>query len=149
MFFNPVFLWFIAGVMLVLAEFVIPGFIICFFGIAAFIVAGLCWLFGDFSLTGQLLTFVSLGVVLLVLCRKFMPGAFRGKKDDLEIDIDSDNVAGSTCICTEAISPLAAGKVDFRGSTWIAVADHEIAAGTICTVLSRNNLTLKVVRKEQ
>ncbi|MBE6408475.1 MAG: NfeD family protein [Lentisphaerae bacterium] len=148
-FFSPVFLWFIAGVILILAEFMIPGFVICFFGIAALIVAGLVWLIPALSVTGQLLIFAALGVVLLLLCRLLLPRAFRGKKDDDELDIDSDNIAGSSCVCTEAISPQAAGKVEFRGSTWLAVADSLIAPGENCTVLSRNNLTLKVVKKEQ
>lgn len=149
MFFSPVFLWFIAGVIFVLAEFVIPGFVICFFGVSALIVAGLIWLVPSLSITLQLLLFAALGVVLLLLCRLLMPRAFRGKKDDVELDIDGDDVAGATCVCTEAITPLAAGKVEFRGANWNAVADNEIAAGEICTVLSRNNLKLKVVKKAQ
>lgn len=149
MFFSPVFLWFIAGVIFILAEFAIPGFVICFFGVSALIVSGLIWLIPSLSIAMQLLIFAALGVVLLLLCRLFMPRAFRGKKDDLELDIDGDDVAGATCVCTEAIKPPVAGKVEFRGSSWIAVADSEIAAGEICTVLSRSNLTLKVVKKEQ
>lgn len=149
MFFSPVFLWFIAGVVFVLAEFVIPGFVICFFGVSALIVAGLIWLVPSLSITLQLLLFAALGVVLLLLCRLLMPRAFRGKKDDVELDIDGDDVAGATCVCTEAITPLAAGKVEFRGASWNAMADNEIATGEICTVLSRNNLKLKVVKKAQ
>ena len=96
MFFSPVFLWFIAGVIFVLAEFVIPGFVICFFGVSALIVAGLIWLVPSLSITLQLLLFAALGVVLLLLCRLLMPRAFRGKKDDVELDIDGEIIQ-----CTE------------------------------------------------
>ena len=66
MFFSPVFLWFIAGVIFVLAEFVIPGFVICFFGVSALIVAGLIWLVPSLSITLQLLLFAALGVAFFV-----------------------------------------------------------------------------------
>lgn len=145
---HPVLLWFIAGILLILSEFAIPGFIICFFGVAALIVAALLYFIPCMTLTVQLLVFVVIGILLLIGCRKFMPKAFRGTKDDVERDIDSDDVVDADCICIAEISPSAAGKVEFRGSSWNAVSENSIAVGEHCTVLSRNNLTLKVAKKQ-
>ena len=137
-------IWFIAGIILTLAEFVIPGFVICFFGGAALIVGVLQWLFPALTLAWQLLLFAVFGVLLLIGCRRFMPGIFRGGESAAESDIDNDGVAGENCVCSEAISPGVPGKVDFRGSLWSASADESIEAGTVCVVISRNNLTLNV-----
>ena len=117
MFANPVFLWFIAGVVLIVSEFVVPAFVICFFGVAAILVAGLLWLCPTLPLAAQLLIFGATGVILLFLCRKFLPRAFQGNKNTGELDIDGDDVAGADCVCTAAITPQVSGKVEFRGSS--------------------------------
>lgn len=145
---NAVFCWFIAGIILILSEFIVPGFIICFFGVASLIMAGVMYFYPGIPLVFQLLSFVITGVLLLIACRRFMPRAFRGTKDDHERDIDSDDVADSDCVCIAKITPGTPGKVDFRGSTWNATAQHEIAEGEQCIVLKRNNLTLTVIKKE-
>ena len=137
-------IWFIAGIVLILAEFIIPGFVICFFGGAALIVGALLWLFPSLAFSLQLLLFAVLGVLLLFGCRRFMPEIFRGSESAADSDIDNDGVAGENCVCSEVIVPGVPGKVDFRGSLWCASAGETIEPGTVCVVISRNNLTLNV-----
>lgn len=137
-------IWFIAGIILILAEFVIPGFVICFFGGGALIVGGVLWLFPALTFAWQLLLFAIIGVLLLIGCRRFMPDIFRGSESGADSDIDNDGIAGENCVCSEAIAPGIPGKVDFRGSLWSASADENIEAGAVCVVISRNNLTLNV-----
>lgn len=141
-------IWLIAGTVLILAEFIIPGFVICFFGGAAFIVGCLMWIFPGLSLVWQLLIFALGGIVLLISCRRFMPGVFRGSEELPELDVDADGVAGELCVCTVQIAPGIPGKVEFRGTLWNAAADETIAPGSNCIVISRNNLTLKVRKAE-
>lgn len=141
-------LWLIAGTVMVLAEFIIPGFVICFFGGAAFIVGGLLWIFPALSLVWQLLIFACAGIILLICCRRFMPGVFRGAETNPVMDVDADGVAGENCVCTLQITPGVPGKVEFRGSLWNASADEVIEPGCNCIVVSRNNLTLKVRKSE-
>lgn len=137
-------IWLIAGVVLILAEFVIPGFVICFFGAAAMVVGAVLWVFPCIAFAWQLLAFAVLGVVLLLACRRYMPGIFRGSESVETVDIDDDGISGERCVCAEVITPDVPGKVDFRGSLWNAAADEEIVPGDNCVVISRNNLTLKV-----
>ena len=136
--------WLIAGVILILAEFVIPGFVICFFGVSAVITGMLRYFIPALPFTWQILLFTVLGVVLLLVCRRFMPGIFRGKENVENTDIDSDDIAGNCCICTEAIASGIPGKVEFRGSIWTALSSDTIAPGERCVIHSRNNLTLEV-----
>lgn len=140
-------LWLCTGVLLILSEFIVPGLVICFFGIAALLVAGILFFCPMLSLPWQLLICGITGVVLLFVCRKIFPAAFLGKQKDLDKDIDSDDVTGAECVCVEPVSGGTAGKVEFRGSLWTAESEDEIKAGDHCTVLTRNNLTLIIKKK--
>ena len=68
---KPELIWFIIGLICLLLEFAAPGFIIGFFGIGAWIVAGTL-LFFDISLTTQLLLFIIASVLLTVFLRKWI-----------------------------------------------------------------------------
>lgn len=140
-------IWLAAGVLMILLELVIPGFVICFFGISALIAGIVDFLFPSFPLIGQLLLFALGGAALALSCRKLAPGIFSGKETRQTEDIDGDDILGTVCVCREDINGAVAGKVEFRGSLWSAVADGEISAGEYCIVEERNNLTLKVRRK--
>ena len=141
-------IWLAAGVLMILLELVVPGFVICFFGISALVAGAVDFFFPAFSLIGQLLLFALGGAALALSCRKLAPGIFAGKESCKAEDIDGDDIVGAICICRENINGTIAGKVEFRGSLWNAQADGEIAAGEYCVVEERNNLTLKVRRKQ-
>ena len=136
---NLSLLWLIAGIILILSEFIIPGFIICFF-----ITSILYWFIPALTFAWQILLFAVLGVLLLIACRRYMPGVFKGKENGSDRDIDDDNVSGSTCVCRADIAPGVPGKVEFRGSLWNAISSDTIPAGSRCIIKSRNNITLEV-----
>ena len=144
--FDLSFIWLITGIVLILSEFIIPGFVICFFGVSAIITAFVHWICPAVTFPWQILIFAILGVILLIACRRYMPGVFKGKENSAADDIDSDSIAGVSCICTSDISPDAPGKVEFRGSSWNAVSSDSIPAGSRCIVKARKNLTLEVVK---
>jgi len=138
-----VWIWIAAGILMILAELLIPGFVICFFGVAALLVALLCSFF-SVPCSLQLLLFALLGVFLLLLCRKCFPQIFRGRTKTDSSDIDDDAVAGATAVVVETIAPPLPGKIDFRGSYWEATCDREVPAGSAVRILRRENLTLIV-----
>ena len=141
---NLSLLWLIAGIILILSEFIIPGFIICFFGASAIITSILYWFIPALTFAWQILLFAVLGVLLLIACRRYMPGVFKGKENGSDRDIDDDNVSGSTRVCRADIAPGVPGKVEFRGSLWNAISSDTIPAGSRCIIKSRNNITLEV-----
>ena len=64
-------IWFIIGFILFILEFVVPGLILFFFGLGAWVVA-LVSLFYDLSLNEQLIIFVITSVLSILLLRKWI-----------------------------------------------------------------------------
>ncbi len=138
--------WFLLGLSLMLSELAIPGFVIIFFGIGAWITA-LCIFLGiapAFNI--QLLIFLISSILSLILFRKQGKKYFRGKVSGLVRDVSElDNVKGERAMVVEDIHPRSlAGKVEFHGTNWNATADDEIKKGTPVVILGREDLTLKV-----
>ena len=75
-------IWLIAGLLMIGAEFIIPGFVIFFFGVGAIILSGLTWLIPGLQ-SNYLLQFIiwiaSSGLTLAFL-RKFFSKIFKGKE---------------------------------------------------------------------
>ncbi len=134
----------IAGVILMISEFIIPGFIIVFFGLGACVTGVLALLFPQIPFTWEIFIFSAVSVVLLFSFRRFMPGVFKGKNIPVSEDVDLDSVAGSTAVVVSDIDPDEPGKVEFRGSLWNASAKERIVSGTCVKIISRENLTLNV-----
>lgn len=66
--------WLVCGIVLILMEFIVSGFVICFFGISALATAAVDYFFPACPLAGQLLIFALGGVVMTFLCRKIFAG---------------------------------------------------------------------------
>ena len=133
-------IWIIAGVVMILAEFVIPGFVICFFGLGAIITGIFSALFQALPLVWQIVLFIVSGVCFALIGRKI----FHGNTAAQHLDVDADDFAGECAIVTGEISPGHPGKVEFRGSYWTAVSEKELAVGMQVKIVKRENLTLTV-----
>ena len=136
--------WCIAGILLVFAEAIVPGFIIFFFGLAALLVGLLLFAVPDLSLTVVLALYLALSLGLLFGCRALFPETFRGRRSRSGQDPDEDNVAGARAFVRTPIRPGSEGRVDFRGSEWNAVSDEDLPVGAEVEIVSRNNITLTV-----
>lgn len=137
-------LWIYAGCALMLLELVAPGFVLCFFGLAAATVGVLRFAFGDaFSPTWQLAVF-SLGSVLyIVLLRRWLKSVFVGDKVDRNASM-SGACVGRTGSVTTAIAPGVPGRVMIGDAEWDAESAVPLAVGTAVRVVSQVNLTLSV-----
>src|SRR5688500_1305870 len=69
LFYNAAVIWFIIGFLCFLLEFVLPGLILFFFAVGAWIVATLS-LFIDMSLNTQLIVFLASSTLAIILFRK-------------------------------------------------------------------------------
>jgi len=139
-------LWFIVGLVLLLAELALPGLVIIFFGIGAWITALAIWLGLATSFSAQLVTFLVSSVASLILFRKqgmrYFGGRISGK---LAPDQSLDDIRGEKAVAVNAIKPKSLdGKVEFNGTVWAAESDVDIAPGAVVEVVERTNLTLKV-----
>jgi len=143
-FLRPELIWFTVGLVLLVAEFILPGLIVAFFAVGAWIVAGVC-LATPISLNAQLGLFIVSSVVLLVGARRWVKGMFGGFATDKQnANVDLNEYVGQRAIVTSQITPKLAGRVEFHGTHWTAQADEEIAAGAVVEITQKSSATLKV-----
>ena len=143
-FLRPEIIWFLTGLVLLILEFILPGLIIAFFGVGAWIVAFVC-LVTNISLNTQLIIFIISSVLSLLCLRKWLKGIFlghTGSKQNLKENLDE--FVGQKAVVKEKIMPKSGGKVEFHGTNWLAQADEEIAEGAMVQIISKDNITLKV-----
>jgi hypothetical protein len=136
-------MWFAAGLVLVVAELATPGgFVIIFFGIAALVVGTLAILGTVTSVPLQLLLFSVLSVGSLALLRKRLQSRLRTPSA-----ANVDSLIGDLAIPQERLSPGVVGRVEVRGSTWSArnTSDVTLDAGQRARVAAVEGLTLAVV----
>lgn len=137
-------LWLYFGAFLMLAELLLPGFVIFFFGLSASTVGLLCFLFGEaFTLTWQLAAFSVFAVLYLAVLRRVLTKVFAGSTERSKVDFENESV-GRIGKVTVAIDPPRTGRVMIGDAEWTAAADAPVAAGADVKVISQNNLTMKV-----
>ena len=143
-FLRPEVIWCLIGLLLLLLEFVMPGLIIAFFGLGAWVVALVC-VFMEIDLTWQLGIFIAASVISLLLLRRAIKGVFFGHvKGEQDLSEDLKEFIGEKVVTRTAISPSRPGKVEFHGTDWNAESDEEISEGMIVEIIDKDNLTLKV-----
>jgi len=143
-FLRPEIIWFLVGLLLLVLEFALPGLIVGFFGIGAWIVAVVCLITG-IGINAQLVIFIASSVLSLLLLRRWLKGIFlghSGSKQDLKHNLEE--FIGQRAVVKDKIVPKLGGKVEFHGSNWEAQAEEEIAGGTVVEIVGKDNITLKV-----
>ena len=133
--------WLIAGGVLILAEFIIPGGIVSFLGIAALLIGLGNWV-GIFSgwISSTTWWFIlSLGLLLGLrrVVNRFLPGesSYGSPDEDLA-------VYGSVVTVAETVREGDSnGRIHFRGTTWSATSlNGIIKTGAHATISHRENL---------
>ena len=142
---SPWLLWFLAGVVLFLLELFVPGFVLFFFALGAWMAAGGAWLF-EVGLNGQILIFLIASILSLVSLRSLVRKVFSG--DRAEGDRADQVMAppGTRCVVTVDIAPPAEGKVKYSGSSWRAQALERIDAGEMVEIVRQEGLLMMVKR---
>ncbi len=136
---NPEIIWLIAGILLLLLEFAVPGILIVFFGFGALITALLTFLTG-MGIGFQLLSFTFFSLLFLVLLRKKFMKILTGST---QIDPDEEFI-GRKGVAETDIKTSETGRVFFRGTRWDAISDTPVSKGQRVTILNKDGLTLIV-----
>jgi membrane-bound serine protease (ClpP class) len=149
--FNPTLIWFLLGLTLIFLEFVVPGVILVFFGIGAWIVAVTTYLGWASSLEMQMLLFAITSIVLLVLLRKWIKGKFYGHVRSVQdLTRNLDEFTGQRVIVVQDVIPnKMEGAVEYKGARWNAVSDEYIKNGEVAIITDHDGITLKVQRKKE
>jgi len=141
---NPAVLWFIAGFVFFVLEFAIPGFILFFFAVGAWVVA-LLSLFLDLSINAQLIIFLATSLVTILLFRKWVKNIIWTKKHGTELEHE---FLGKTGIAETYIGPDQDGKVDFKGTSWNARSEDIIEKGESVIIAGNESILLIVKSKK-
>lgn len=134
-------IWIIIGFILFLLEFVLPGLILFFFAVGAWIVAILC-LFIDLSINQQLIIFLIGSIASVLLLRKSLSKILLKRK--LSSSLLEDEFLGKIAKAETAISPGENGKVDFKGTTWQAASEDTIEKGEQVKIIGNESILLLV-----
>ncbi|WP_028317528.1 NfeD family protein [Desulfobulbus elongatus] len=139
---SPVLLWFLAGIVFLALELVLPGLVVFFFGLGAWCAALALYLV-PMPLAAQFLVFLAASLLSLLLLRSALKKVFLGRTLDTDA-MDKGVPAGATGEVIADILPPAAGTVKYGGSFWQATADVPLTKGTVVRIVAKSNLTVTV-----
>ncbi len=134
-FLSPWLIWFLLGIILAVLELMVPGFVLLFFGIGCWAVAGALQIW-DLSVTQQVAVFLVTTIASIIVLRRRFVGVFRGSASKEDGEGFDDFPAGAHVTVVKRITPQAHGRIQHRGTLWDATADEEIA----------ENETVEIVR---
>lgn len=138
---NAAVIWFIIGFAFLLLEFVVPGLILFFFALGAWIVAVLC-LFIDLSINSQLIIFLLCSIGTILLFRNWVKKILWTKNHSTEIL--EDELLGKPAISQTYIGPGRNGKIEFKGTSWDAASEENIEAGENVIITGNDSILLFV-----
>lgn len=137
---NAAVVWFVLGFVFFILEFLLPGFILFFFAVGAWLVAIASLMF-DISLNTQLLLFVITSVLSIVALRKWVKNIMMGRKSNSEIE---DEILGRTGKAETYIGPGNDGRIEFKGTSWTARSNESIQPGEIVSIVGNESILLIV-----
>ena len=133
-------IWFLIGVSFLIAEFLMPTFIMFFFAIGAIIVSAITACY-DLSINLQIILFALFSVTSLVLLRNYMKNIFKGKEFKGK-DKDSDNsidLNKDIAIVSKTIEPDNFGEIKYKGTFYKAQSESSIDEGKKVRVVSKGD----------
>jgi membrane protein implicated in regulation of membrane protease activity len=139
---NPPVVWFLIGLLFALLELMVPGLVIIFFGVGAWITALLSLIF-DMSIGIQILTFV----ISSVLSLAFLGGWFKNlifQQKNPKYESDDDEFIGKRAVAKTQINATVPGKITFKGTLWKAESAENIEAGQAVEIIDKESITLIV-----
>lgn len=136
---EPAMIWFLIGLVLIIAEFALPGLVIIFFGLGAW-AAALALLAAEMRLFFQIVVFLVVSITSLVVLRKRFVAA-AGKTPDL-----ADEFIGKRAEVEQQIAKGAYGKVKFKGALWKAetASDQILEKGDFVRIVGHESIILRV-----
>lgn len=134
-------IWFLIGLVLILLELIVPGLVLVFFGIGAWVTALVC-LFADVSINTQLVLFLISSLVSLALLRRALKNRYADRKTpDSELE---DEYIGQTAVAISSFAAGETGKVSFKGSHWEAIAQQAVLEGQKLKITGYKSIKLFV-----
>jgi membrane protein implicated in regulation of membrane protease activity len=136
---EPAMVWFLIGLILIVAEFAVPGLVIIFFGLGAW-AAALAVLAADMALIFQIIVFLFVSITTLVVLRKRFVAAAEDTPDM------TDEFIGKRAEVAQRITRGTYGQVKFKGAVWKAetASDKVLEKGEMVAIVGYESIRLKV-----
>lgn len=144
-FFSPQVIWFLIGLVLLLLELALPGLIIVFFGIGAWITA-LCIVLFHPGIDFQIILFIISSILCLAVLRRYLKKKFF-HEDKSVVNLLEDEFIGKYAIAETELLSGRQGRVEFKGTSWNAISDVDVKAGDQVKILNKESITLIVTKK--
>ena len=146
-FMRPDLFWFLLGLGLLLLELVLPGFVVIFFGLGAWITALVC-LVANPGIDLQIIIFTVSSLLSLIFLRRLLKNRFFKGETESPATLEEEFI-NKRAIALSDIPAGDVGKVDFKGSTWNAISNLDIKKGDTVLITGKESLTLNVKPKNQ
>jgi membrane protein implicated in regulation of membrane protease activity len=138
--------WAVGGIILIVAELVVPSFVLIWFGLGALVVA-LAVALSAIGFTTQLGLWLIVSLVLVAGWFK----VFKPSMHKTKIGMADANVVGEIGMLVHDVAPFAKGEVRFQkpilgADVWECIADEPIESGARVRVVAVEGSFLKVGR---
>ena len=133
-------IWFLIGIGFLIAEFIMPTFIMFFFAIGAIIVSIVSSCF-NLSINFQIMLFALSSVISLILLRNYMKNIFKGnesKGEDKYFD-NSIDLNKNIAIVSKTIEPNSFGEIKYKGTFYKAQSESSIDEGKKVNIVSKGD----------
>ena len=145
-FMNTELFWFLLGLFLLLLELVLPGFVVIFFGLGAWLTALLC-LVANPGLDLQIIVFTVTSLLSLILLRRMLKNRFFSGETESPATLEEEFI-NKVAVALTDIKKGDTGKVEFKGSTWNASSEEDISRGDKVIVIGKESISLIVKPKK-
>ena len=145
-FMNTELFWFLLGLFLLLLELVLPGFVVIFFGLGAWLTALLC-LVANPGLDLQIIVFTVTSLLSLILLRRMLKNRFFSGETESPATLEEEFI-NKVAVALTDIKKGDTGKVEFKGSTWNASSEEDISRGDKVVVIGKESISLIVKPKK-
>ncbi len=136
-------IWTVAGILLILAEFAVPGLIVIFFGTSALVV-GIGLYFGLPAGHGiPFICFSVLSVLQVIFLRRTFKKLFVGSSVQ-NAEALEEFIGREALVVSGFEEGNLRGKVEFKGTNWSAESDAPLKCGDRVTITARDGLKLTV-----
>lgn len=133
--------WLIAGIILMLAEKIVPGLVVIFLGLAAVLVAAARWLGWIEGLLDSFTYWFVLSLVIVLGLRGIVSRVFPSEISLSPSSSDEDAIGRIVEVIEEIGSDHDNGRIRFRGTTWQARSEFgRVFPSQKAKIIARDNI---------
>ena len=143
------YIWFAVGLLLCAAEFLLPGLVAIFMGLASIAVGILRWVGLIEGLPESFFAWMITSVLMVLVFRKAAMKWFPAESEDDSFDEQADAYGKGVDIIDDIQEGNNKGRIRFQGTSWPATCvNGTIAAGQKARIVYRDNLDWVVEKVE-